>query len=331
MIEASTPVRICDNGGWTDTWFGGPGRVLNIAVTPGVEVSIRATAGPDPVILEVGSSGERYPIVPGASRIARHPLLEAALDEYPPPGDVDVEINVRSEVPAGCGTGTSAAVAVAMLGGLTRLRSEKPSQRDVAYAAHRLEVEILGLESGIQDQLSAAFGGINYIEIDPYPEATVYGLPAWEELSFLLTLVYLGRAHDSPGVHRQVIEGARGGPGSDVFSRLREAAAAGRDAVILRDLEALGAAMISNTEAQQSLHPQLVGGDALRVIEIASAQRAVGWKVNGAGGDGGSVTILSANSDAKEKLESSLVALDPRYRVLPVAVSRFGLRVDGAL
>ena len=40
MIVASVPVRICDNGGWTDTWFGGPGRVLNIAVVPGVEVAV---------------------------------------------------------------------------------------------------------------------------------------------------------------------------------------------------------------------------------------------------------------------------------------------------
>ena len=46
-------MRICDNGGWTDTWFGGPGRVVNIAVYPGVDVSIRATDGPDPVVLDV--------------------------------------------------------------------------------------------------------------------------------------------------------------------------------------------------------------------------------------------------------------------------------------
>ena len=127
VIEASAPVRICDNGGWTDTWFGGPGRVFNIAVNPGVEVSIRTGEGPDPVTLEVESFGDRYPIVPGAPRAARHPLLEAALDEFPPPRDLTVEINVRSPVPAGCGTGTSAAVAVALLGGLPRLRSEQPS------------------------------------------------------------------------------------------------------------------------------------------------------------------------------------------------------------
>ena len=94
MIEASAPIRICDNGGWTDTWFGGPGRVLNIAVTPGVEVSIRKAAGPDPVVLVVESFGDRYPVVPGASRVGRHSLLEAAIDAFPPPGGLAVEITV---------------------------------------------------------------------------------------------------------------------------------------------------------------------------------------------------------------------------------------------
>jgi D-glycero-alpha-D-manno-heptose-7-phosphate kinase len=330
MIEASAPIRICDNGGWTDTWFGGPGRVLNIAVTPGVAVSVRTTAGPDPVVLVAESFGDRYTIVPGASRVARHPLLEAAIDAFPPPGDRAVEISVRSAVPAGCSTGTSAAVAVALLGGLVAVRSEELSPRDVAYAAHRLEVETLGAQSGIQDQLSAAFGGINYLEIDPYPEATVYPMPAWEELGPRLTLVFLGRAHDSWAVHRQVIEGV-GSRGSGVFSRLRDAAVAARDAVLARDLDAFGRAMIANTEAQKSLHPELVGVDARRVIEVAAAQGAIGWKINGAGGDGGSVTILSATREAKEALEHRVALLDTRYRVLPIQVSTGGLQVRGAL
>src|SRR6476646_6157122 len=206
VIEASVPVRICDNGGWTDTWFGGPGRVLNIAVTPGVDVSIRGGPGPSPVVRDVEHFGDRYPIVPGAARAARHPLLEAAIDAFPPPRDRAVEVSVRSGVPAGCGAGTSAAVAVALLGALAAVRAEQPSARDLAYAAHRLEVEGLGMESGIQDHLSAAFGGINYLEIDPYPEATVRSLPPWEELGARLTLVFLGLAHDSSSVHRQVIE-----------------------------------------------------------------------------------------------------------------------------
>ena len=330
MIEASAPVRICDNGGWTDTWFGGPGRILHVAVTPGVEVSIRTTTGPDPVVLDVQTFGDRYSLVPRTPRVARHPLLEAAIDACPPPSGLAVEVCVRSGVPPGCGTGTSATVAVALLGGLAAVRAEQRSRRDIAYAAHRLEVDVLGVQSGIQDQLSAAFGGINYLEIETYPEAEVYPLPAWEELSSRLTLVSLGRPHDSSAVHRQIIEDV-GCRGPEVFSRLRDAAVAARDAVLARDLDAFGQAMIANTEAQGSLHPGIVGVDARRVIEFAAARGAVGWKVNGAGGDGGSVTIVSASRETKEALELAVAVLDERYRVLPVQVSTAGLEVRGTL
>ena len=70
--------------------------------------------------------------------------------------------------------------------------------------------------------------------------------------------------------------------------------------------------MIANTDAQRSLHPELVGVDATRVIEIAAAHRAVGWKVNGAGGDGGSVTILNADREAKDALEQRVARLNAR-------------------
>lgn len=330
MIEVSVPVRICDNGGWTDTWFGGPGRVLNIAVTPGVTVSIRRIPGAGVVELDVASSGDRYPIVPGASRVAHHPLVEAAIDEFPPPSDLALEVRVGSAVPPGCGTGTSAAVAVAMLGGLAKVRSQRWSPRDVAYNAHRLEVEVLGRQSGIQDQLSSAFGGINYLEIESYPNATVCNMPEWAELSSLLTLVFAGGARDSSSVHQRVVErvAARG---AGEFGRLRDAAVAARDAVLARDLDAFGLAMIANTEAQRSLHPDLVGADARRVIEFAARQGAIGWKVNGAGGDGGSVTILSASGEARDALELGIARLDPRYRLLPCEISPIGLEVRGSL
>jgi D-glycero-alpha-D-manno-heptose-7-phosphate kinase len=326
VIEATAPVRICDLGGWTDTWFGGPGRVVNLAVVPGVTVTIRPGDGPDPVVLDVGAYGERYPVTPGAARAPRHPLLEAAIDAVPPPAGRPVEIDVRSAVPSGCGAGTSAAVAVAMLGALAALRGEMPAPREVANAAHRLEVDVLGAESGVQDQLSAAFGSISAIEIDPYPEATVETLPHWADLSERLSLVFLGRPHDSSALHEQVIDHVRARP-SPAFARLRAAATVARTAVIARDLDAFGTAMIANTDAQAALHPALVGADAHRAIEIARSERALGWKVNGAGGDGGSMTLVSATVAAKQALDERLAAVDARYRVLPAAISRHGLVV----
>jgi D-glycero-alpha-D-manno-heptose-7-phosphate kinase len=330
VIEASAPVRICDNGGWTDTWFGGPGRVLNIAVTPGVHVSMVETAGPDRVVVDVENYSHRYALVPGQPRVARYPLIEAAIDAFPPPAHLAVKISIRSPVPPGSGAGTSAGVAVALLGALFVARDEPRSKRDVAYAAHRLEVEVLGAESGIQDQLSAAFGGINYIEIEPYPEAKVRTLPLWEALGSRLSLIFLGRAHDSSGVHGQVIANVKG-RSTETFDRLRHAAIASRDAVLAQDLRTFGRAMIANTEAQAALHPELVGVDAKRVIKMASVRRALGWKVNGAGGDGGSITILSATPADKQAFEHLVAGSEDRYRVLPIAVCPVGLQTSGTL
>jgi len=83
------------------------------------------------------------------------------------------------------------------------------------------------------------------------------------------------------------------------------AAIAARDALLIQDLKAFGQAMIANTEAQRALHVELVGVDATGLIEIAQHQGAFGWKVNGAGGDGGSVTILNETREAKESLEQT--------------------------
>ena len=328
MIRASTPVRICDIGGWTDTWFGGPGRVLNLAVRPGVEVIVAPTSGRGRVRLDVDMFGDRYEVIPGAPRPPRHALLEAAIDAVPPPGDVDLEVAVRAGVPAGSGCGTSAAVAVAMLGALSAVHGLECDRLGLARAAHGLEVDVLGGESGIQDQLSSALGGINYLEIDSYPEAEVARLEPWPDLSDRLLLVFVGRAHESSAVHRQVL-GGTGKRRAGALETLRIAAKAARDAVLARDMAGFGQAMILNTEGgQKALHPELIGRDARRVIEAARRNGAAGWKVNGAGGDGGSVTLLSGSAAGTAALAAEIEALDPAYDVSPVRISDTGLHIE---
>ena len=87
-------------------------------------------------------------------------------------------------------------------------------------------------------------------------------------------------------------------------------------------------AMIDNTEAQRRLHPALVGPDAGRIIEIARRHAALGWKVNGAGGDGGSLTLLCGpRSDEKRAMLRAIQSENPRYQHIPIYLSRFGLRV----
>jgi D-glycero-alpha-D-manno-heptose-7-phosphate kinase len=282
------------------------------------------------VLLELEDLAAGYPVAPGRPRTPRHPLLEAAIDLLPPPEGIPLAVRVRAGVPPGCGTGTSASLAVAALAALARARGESPLRHELVSAAHRLEVEVLGGESGVQDQVAAAYGGINYIEIDPYPEMTVTPLPAWPELTSLLVLVYLGRPHLSTAVHREVIETLRHGR-SGSLDRLRHAADIGRRAVMARDLLLFGQAMIANTEAQRSLHPGLVGPDAARVMDVAAGSGAMGWKVNGAGGDGGSVSLLAPDEGSRSALVDRIEALGGQYRVLPAEGDRAGLQVRGAL
>ena len=342
-VHATAPVRICDIGGWTDTWFAGHGAVFHVAVTPGVEVRLRvhpseAGTGPGRVSLDAGDHGGPYWFDP-SDPPGRQPLVEAAVAEAGVPADVSIELAVSSGVPPGSATGTSAAVTVAIIGALDLVAGRTRMALEVAALAHRVETERLGHESGVQDQVCAAFGGINYVEIPSYPSTLVTQLnvpdAVWDELERRLVLVSLGRPHVSSEVHERVIARLGGDRGSSSLEleALRRVAAEAKAAVELGDLERLGRAMVENTEAQARLHPDLVSADAQRLIRLAAAQGATGWKVNGAGGDGGSVTLLCGpDASAKERLLGALGALGALrppgagFEVIPFCLSRKGLR-----
>lgn len=334
VINAVAPIRICDNGGWTDTWFAGHGKVFNIGVYPYVEVQIEVfprEAQAERIVVYAENYGEHFVVMPGEGWQA-HPLIEAAIERMGVPDDLAVRVAIYSEAPVGASTGTSASVAVALIGALDQLTPGHMTPHEVAYAAHAVETEMLKHQSGIQDQLCAAYGGINYIEMHRYPHASVSQIrvpdAVWWELERRLALIFLGRAHDSSRVHERVIRELEGaGPDNPKIAALRRTAERARDATYVGDFVALGRAMIANTEAQAALNPALVSADAWRVIEIARAHSALGWKVNGAGGDGGSVTLLCSDlSAAKRAMIRAIEAEVPPCRAIPIYLSRLGLR-----
>jgi D-glycero-alpha-D-manno-heptose-7-phosphate kinase len=314
--------------------------VCNVAVTPLVRVELTARprrAGEAPVLMRAVDYGDEYEVVPDDDRrVARHPLLEAAVDEVGVDPGARVEVTIRSDAPPGSSTGTSAAVAVAVVGALVALRDGKagpPPALEVARTAHRLETERLGLQSGIQDQLASAFGGVNRIDMTSYPTATVTSVTladaTWAQLDRRLLVVFLGRRHDSSAVHDKVIAELEGeGPGSPRLEVLRDCARRGHDALAVGDLDAFGAVLRQNTEAQRSLHAELVGREAEVAIAVARDAGCVGWKVNGAGGEGGSVALLAGERTDRSDLERALVDTDPSFVVLPSTLSRAGLTVS---
>jgi D-glycero-alpha-D-manno-heptose-7-phosphate kinase len=336
VINSVAPIRICDNGGWTDTWFAKYGSIFNIGVYPYAEVQIEVSAlrgSGHRVTLYAENYGQRYAVNPEALGWDRYPLLEAAIRRMGVPENLAIGVTVFSEAPAGGSTGTSASVTVALIGALDRLTPGRLTPHEVAFVAHSVETDMLCQQCGIQDQLCAAYGGINYIEMFEYPYACVSQLQVpnsvWWELERRLTLIYLGRSHSSSGVHEQVIQTLQGlGPDCPQLTALRNTARESCDALYAGDFLDFGRVMIENTRAQEALDPSLVCGDARQIIEIAKAHGAIGWKINGAGGEGGSVTILCGNSSsAKRAMVQEIEQTNPLYKNIPIYLSRQGLRV----
>src|SRR5688572_20292582 len=125
IVNSVAPIRVCDNGGWTDTWFAQHGKIFNIAVYPYAEVQLKVFVperGQTRIVIHAENYGERYEITPHpAGQYSKHPLLEAAFDYMQVPEDVAIEVSIYSEAPAGASTGTSAAVSVALIGALDLL------------------------------------------------------------------------------------------------------------------------------------------------------------------------------------------------------------------
>jgi len=335
-IRSSAPTRICDLGGWTDTWFAEYGSVLNIAVSPSVEVQLdvfRNDGNSARFTIHARDFDDCYTITQPNGSYDRHPLIEAALDCMRPPEELALELTIASDAPAGCSTGTSAAVTVAIIGALDALTPGRLGPYEVAATAQRIETEFLHRQCGIQDQLAAAFGGISFIEMHRYPQAKVHRImlptATEQELSARLALIYVGQAHTSSEVHEMVIRNLENaGSEAPQLQRLRAIAASGRDALHGDDFVAFGRMMIENTEAQADLHPQLVGAAHQQIIAIARECGALGWKVNGAGGEGGSVTLLCGPDQAeREAMLRTIERANPEYRVIPVRPSAEGLRV----
>ena len=261
-VQARAPVRVLDAGGWTDTWFATIGNVCNLAMDDGTEVTVERTTSRaterNLIELSVPAFGDRYVFAPDDPP-GRHPLLEATVRRCAPRSE-SLDITVASTVPPGAGVGTSASVVVALIAALDAASGTARDTASLAKTAHDIETIDLGLQSGVQDQVAAAYGGANLVTIDPYPKVEVRALaikPAmWDTLTSRVLTVYLNAPHRSGALHEMVIDGLAATPNPVVFGALRAAAHRAADALVNGDVDAYGDAMIENTEAQANSIPR---------------------------------------------------------------------------
>ncbi len=323
-ILASAPTRICDIGGWTDTWFYPKGAVFSFCVN--LYSYVKLVENSTKTINIFAENLKQSAEILNLKKIEYNgvlDLLKAAIKRM----NIENGLNifVKADAPPGCGIGTSASVAVALISALATYKRLKMDQNSIAVLAHKLETEELELESGVQDQYAAVYGGINFMEID-YPKVKLEKIEIDKkiilELENQLILVYFG-SRSSSKMHKAVISNYKNQDIATInsFKIMRQCAYDMKDS-INSDIEILGEIMNRNWEAQKSLHPLMINPIINKAEEIAKINGAIGFKCNGAGG-GGSATIL-AERGHEYQIKKKLI--ENGYTILPCKISSTGVR-----
>lgn len=307
--------RILDIGGFTDTWFYPKGAVFSFCVD--LYSYTRIVENGMNKIRIFSENLEQNTEISNLKKIeydGNLDLLKAAVKRMNIKKGLD--IFVRADAPPGCGIGTSASVAVSLISALAKYNEMYLDQYEIAQLAHKLEIEELKLESGVQDQFAAAFGGINFMEID-YPEVKISNIKIEEkriyELESQLILVFLS-SRSSNEMHRAVIENYKKRDINTIksFEIMKNCAYDMKNA-INSDIVNIGEIMNKNWDAQKRLHPLMVNASITTAEKISKDNGALGFKCNGAGG-GGSATVLAKighENQIREKL------IEKGYTILP--------------
>lgn len=323
-IISRAPVRIADLGGWSDTWFAGSGVVSNVAVSPGVVVTLadEPALGSDEIMID--ALGVRR-----VERLANpsawtDPFLASLLSDAPG----KLSIAIESAVPPGSGLGTSASVAVAVLAAIETYGHRPIDQLALAHLAHRRETAD-GRQSGVQDHAAAAMGGVtcwmvDYPQFSPRERLSDDGL--LDLVDARLLAVYLGAPHSSSVLHEMVISKLESEDSEPYLQPLREAALAGHRALLDANFAGYGQALVACHEGQRRLHPELISDLADHVVSSVALQGAAGWKVNGAGGSGGSMTVLCGPDPGNRERLTTTINDIPGARVLDLHVDRAGVQ-----
>ena len=324
-VLTRAPTRICDIGGWTDTWFYPKGAIFSICVD--LYSYVRIVENENTTIKIYAENLNQNAEIPNLKKIEYNgvlDLLKAAIKRMNIENGLD--IYVSADAPPGCGTGTSASVAVALIYALATYKRLKMDQDKIATLAHKLETEELGVESGVQDQYAAVYGGINFMEID-YPKVKLSKIPINEkqilELENQLILVYFG-SRSSDIMHKAVIENFKKGDKNTLesFEIMKCCAFEMKRAFKTFNLEEIGEIINKNWEAQKKLHPLMVNPTIEKSEMIARENGAIGFKCNGAGG-GGSATVLAERGNVNP-LKKKLI--ENGYKILPCKLSFTGVR-----
>lgn len=286
MRISKTPLRITLGGGGSD--LGSGGMCINAAINLYTYVAVNEI--PDPVYSLKYSHNERVAKIDDIE----HSLIRRTLQHLDiPPG---IEITTMSDVPAQTGLGSSGSFTV----GLIRALDPHLPRWDVVRAACQLD-------TGMQDQFAATYGGLNLWR---------FGDPTWRSVNNMRTKLpippfFFNLALYDTGLRRDANEALAACPRpSDMV--LRQQASNMRAA--LSDPRKFSAALDEQWATKYQAAPTPIHQYVDHQITLLKRNGAWGAKLIGAG-DGGMILTFS-----QDIVQSPL-------RRIPIEVDEEGTRL----
>jgi len=203
--------------------------------------------------------------------------------------DRGVAIHHEGDLPARSGMGSSSAFTVGLLHALYALKGEMPNKHQLAKESIYIEQEILKEVVGSQDQVLAAYGGLNYVTFLPNDEISVRPMTLSQEriqeLNSHLMLFYTGIKRTASGIAETYV--------NNIEAKKRQLR-------IMKDLVEEGISILNSSQnltsfgellheawqAKRSLSAQVSNNHVDDIYNQALAAGAIGGKLTGAGGGG---------------------------------------------
>ena len=326
-IVSSAPTRIDLAGGTIDIWplylFHDGASTVNAAISLRAHATIAAR---DDGRIELHSvetdrriNVTGWPALNGSGdlallvRLARHWRLENAT------------LTTRGESPTGAGIAGSSALTIAACGALARWTGGVEDPDQLLRVAMNVECQVIRVPTGVQDYRPALYGGIAAIELraDGIRRVALDVDP--RELERRIVLAYTGAPRHSGtnnwDITKRHIDGDR--HIFDCFERIRDTAAALREALARSDWDDVGRQIATEWDNRKRLAPGVSTPAIDELIGRAIAAGATAAKVCGAGGGG--CLFCYGPPEARSAVAAALTA--GGARVLDYHIEMEGLRV----
>lgn len=224
--------------------------------------------------------------------------------------DRGLEVHHDGDLPARSGMGSSSCFTVGLLHALYALSGVMVSKHRLAKESIHIEQNMIKETVGSQDQVMAAYGGLNHIIFNTTGEITIRPLILTEErlaeLSSHLMLFYTGIKRTASDIAKTYVDDIES-KGDNLITMNKMV----QEAITIlsgnRCICNFGELLHKTWMLKRSLSPQISNGVVDQVYERAREHGAIGGKITGAGGGG--FLLLFVPPSAQERVKKALKEL----------------------